>query len=166
MQLSWAGEHAAAAAVLERQMALAEADAASDSWPAAGRVTLRSAEPLDAPEINFRYFDDDPSVPAAVYQDDLTSVVNGIKMVRKLSKQGSFITSIEREIAPGLDAAPEGDDAALEKFVRENAWGHHASCSVPINDSRWVLPSARRAPPQLATPSTSPRLIMLVEYGM
>ena len=38
MQLSWAGKNKEAAVILERQMRLSEADAASTRWPTAGRL--------------------------------------------------------------------------------------------------------------------------------
>jgi choline dehydrogenase len=93
----------------------------------AGDVTLRSKDPRDRPFINFRYFEEGSDTSG----DDLKSVVNGIGFVRKLSED-------LRRGSPPLIAAEElpGDDkqdyAALAKFVRENAWGHHASCTCPI----------------------------------
>ena len=44
----------------------------------AGRVTLRSADPRDVPEINFHYFDESNDTE----QQDLESVVEGIEFVR------------------------------------------------------------------------------------
>ena len=89
----------------------------------AGTVTLRSADPRDTPLINFRYFDEkcDPN------QEDLDSVVEGIKFVRALT--GGMSEYIAEEELPGKNLQSRDE---LRRFVRENAWGHHASCSCPI----------------------------------
>jgi choline dehydrogenase len=89
----------------------------------AGTVTLRSADPRDTPLINFRYFDEkcDPD------HEDLDSVVEGIKFVRKLT--GGMSEYIAEEKLPGKNFQSRDE---LRRFVRENAWGHHASCSCPI----------------------------------
>jgi choline dehydrogenase-like flavoprotein len=91
----------------------------------AGEVTLRSADPRDPPSINFRYFDEGSDRAG----EDLDSVVDGIKFVRGmtagLKKQGL----IAEEELPGEHR--QSDDE-LKAFVRDNAWGHHASCTCPI----------------------------------
>ena len=46
MQLSWAGKHAEAARVLERQIAISEADATSLAWPTVGRLQFTAYAPL------------------------------------------------------------------------------------------------------------------------
>ena len=89
----------------------------------AGTVTLRSPDPRRPPHINFRYFEEGTNGGA----EDLDSVVSGIEFVRMLADQvGDLI--VEEEI-PGRHIC--GRDA-LKAFVRDNAWGHHASCSCKI----------------------------------
>ena len=46
MQLSWAGQHARAVEVLERQVALCEAENDSQMWPTAGRMNVAGYAPL------------------------------------------------------------------------------------------------------------------------
>jgi choline dehydrogenase len=87
-----------------------------------GVVTLRSADPLVAPLVDFHYFEEGTGDAA----QDLNSVVAGINFVRGLTKGLSFI---KEEEAPG--AAVQSDDQ-LRQYVRDNAWGHHASCSCRI----------------------------------
>jgi len=91
----------------------------------AGEVTLRSADPQDAPAVSFRYFDgrDDPA------EEDLASVVEGIKFVRSMAKHLKRVGLIRAEEVPGEDVR---SDDELRQFVRDNAWGHHASCSCAI----------------------------------
>jgi choline dehydrogenase-like flavoprotein len=93
----------------------------------AGTVTLRSADPRDAPEINFRYFDE------GTYDndEDLQSVIEGIKFARKLTQPLIESGIIVQEELPGQNLQ---SDEELAKFVKDNAWGHHASCSCPIGN--------------------------------
>lgn len=91
----------------------------------AGRVTLRSADPRDVPQIDFHYFEEGNDQNGA----DLDSVVAGIKFVRTmtalLKKEGLIV----KEHLPG--EAVQSDEE-LRTFVRDHAWGHHASCTCPI----------------------------------
>jgi choline dehydrogenase len=87
----------------------------------AGRVTLRSADPRDPPLVNFHYFEDGDS--------DLKAVVDAIRFVRRLTAPLRDSGVIAEECAPGSEV--QGDEA-LAEYVRNTAWGHHASCSCPI----------------------------------
>lgn len=89
----------------------------------AGTVTLRSDNPLERPEINFRYFSEGNDEKG----QDLDAVVDGIKFVREMT--GAMSELIEEEELPGKDIQT---DEELKDFVRYHAWGHHASCSCPI----------------------------------
>lgn len=86
----------------------------------AGRVTLRSKDPRDVPEINFHYFDEGNDINA----EDLESVVNGVKFVRGITRRSGMLTT--SEILP--DKSIDTDDE-IRQFVKDEAWGHHASCS-------------------------------------
>ena len=87
-----------------------------------GEVTLKVADPRVAPQVNFHYFEEGTGNAA----QDLDSVVAGIRFVRKLTNGLPFI---KEEEAPGPDVQT-GDQ--LRTFVRDNAWGHHASCTCKI----------------------------------
>jgi choline dehydrogenase-like flavoprotein len=91
----------------------------------AGEVTLRSADPRDRPAINFRYFDEGSDSRG----EDLDAVVSGVRFVRRLSSRLKQEGLIAGEELPG-DAVQSDDE--LKAFVRDNAWGHHASCSCRI----------------------------------
>jgi choline dehydrogenase len=88
----------------------------------AGEVTLRSADPRDPPDVNFRYFCEGGS-------HDLAAVVDGIRFVRKLTAKLKCDGLIAEEEVPGDDVQ---SDEQLQEFVRDHAWGHHASCTCPI----------------------------------
>jgi choline dehydrogenase-like flavoprotein len=87
----------------------------------AGEVTLRSADPRDTPHIDFRYF-------AEGSEEDLDAVVDGIRFIRKLTA-GLRASGQAIEEVPGESVT---SDEALRAFIRNNAWGHHASCSCAI----------------------------------
>jgi len=88
----------------------------------AGYVRLRSASPLDSPEINFKYFDEGSDGQKL----DVESVANGVEFVREISKKNS---SIKQETLPGPKV---GTHEQIVEFVKNNAWGHHASCTNPM----------------------------------
>lgn len=91
----------------------------------AGTVTLQSADPRDPPRVNFRYFDEGSDGG----EQDLDAVVDGVKFVRRISADLVKSRLIAGEHLPG--SRVQSDDE-LREFVRDNAWGHHASCSCPI----------------------------------
>jgi choline dehydrogenase-like flavoprotein len=86
-----------------------------------GTVDLKSADPREMPEINFHYFDEGTDER----QEDLESVVDGIKFVQSINSHvGDFF---EEEEAPN-----DKERKDLAQFVKDNAWGHHASCTCKI----------------------------------
>jgi choline dehydrogenase len=91
----------------------------------AGTVTLQSADPRDPPRVDFRYFEEGSDKAG----NDLAAVVEGVKFVRGISADLRKAGLIAEEHLPGDDAQT---DEQLRDFVRDNAWGHHASCSCPI----------------------------------
>ncbi|MGH7929452.1 MAG: GMC family oxidoreductase, partial [Candidatus Binatia bacterium] len=91
----------------------------------AGTVTLRSSDPRDTPHVNFRYFEEGSDKSG----DDLESVVEGVKFVRQMTADLKKRGIIVEETLPGKDCITDED---LQDFVRNNAWGHHASCTCPI----------------------------------
>jgi choline dehydrogenase-like flavoprotein len=91
----------------------------------AGTVALRSTDPRDPPRIDFRYFEEGSDRDG----DDLAAVVAGIRRVRSISKRLRDLGLLHDEEVPGTDVE---DDEGLRRFVREHAWGHHASCTCAI----------------------------------
>ena len=91
----------------------------------AGTVKLTSADPRDLPEINFRYFDEGSDDT----DEDLNAVVDGVKFVRGVCADLIKEKLIVKEELPGDRVQ---SDEELKNFIRDNAWGHHASCSCPI----------------------------------
>jgi choline dehydrogenase len=105
----------------------------------AGEVTLRSADPRDTPVVNFRYFEEGSDTMG----EDLKAVVTALRFVRRIIQEPRERGLIEREELPGDSVQT---DEQLADYVRDNAWGHHASCSCAIGprEANGVLDSRLR----------------------
>ncbi|OGE56574.1 hypothetical protein PENARI_c003G05530 [Penicillium arizonense] len=88
----------------------------------AGSVTLRSADPLDMPEIVFNSFD----TGSGDYEKDLQAITEAIGVAR-----GAFDRQLVEvsEVLPGDDVQTEEE---IHDYIKNTAWGHHASCTCPI----------------------------------
>ena len=85
----------------------------------AGNVQLRSKHPFDTPEINFRFFDDGKALDG----EDMASVLQAMKIARSINAK---MSGGVQEVSPG--ASVESDDQ-LKQFIKDETWGHHASCT-------------------------------------
>ncbi|MGG7568482.1 choline dehydrogenase [Rhodovulum sp. DZ06] len=83
-----------------------------------GSVTLRSADPADAPVIRFNYM---------THPDDWTEFRAGIRLVREVFAQEAFAPYRGHEIQPG-DAVQS--DAALDAFIRAHAESAYHPCGT------------------------------------
>ncbi|KAI1410762.1 choline dehydrogenase [Hypoxylon sp. FL1857] len=97
----------------------------------AGAVNLTSADPRDTPAITFHSFGEGDASRQADADLDLKAAVEGMKWGIK--------------VFDGIEPIVEGDgfervwppkevstDEQLEQWVRDEAWGHHASCTCPM----------------------------------
>jgi choline dehydrogenase-like flavoprotein len=94
-----------------------------------GRVSLRTADPLDPPLVNFDYFARDGAgalTPGAAA--DLTAMREGVRLAKRLIDQSSLL-QLHPEIMQGVDLET---DTGIDAFVQDRAWGHHASCTCKI----------------------------------
>jgi choline dehydrogenase len=101
----------------------------------AGSVLLRSTDPRDTPDVRFRYFEEGDDTAG----EDLDAVVTGIEVARSI--MACLEDDVAAELVPGAGAETREE---LRSFVRDNAWGHHASCTCPIgpaSDPRAVVGS-------------------------
>jgi choline dehydrogenase-like flavoprotein len=108
-----------------------------------GTVSLRSADPRDMPVVNFNYFAGNGIGGTAAETEDMNAVIAGIRFARKLAEPLVTRGIILQEELPGSHLQ---SDTELATYIRDNAWGHHASCSCPIGsrDAGGVLDSAFR----------------------
>jgi choline dehydrogenase len=92
----------------------------------AGSVRLRSADPRDTPEVTFRYFEEGSDLAG----EDLGAAVAGVEFTRRMNRHLYRLDRVAREeVVPGPGVASATDVA---RFVTDEAWGHHASCSNRI----------------------------------
>jgi len=104
----------------------------------AGTVLLKSADPLDTPDINFRYFD----TGSPGYQADLDQISQAIQVTRNAFKD--VLLNNVTEILPGPEVQSKED---IDNYIKNTAWGHHCSSTCPIgadDDPNAVLDSSFR----------------------
>ncbi|KAF2091594.1 GMC oxidoreductase [Saccharata proteae CBS 121410] len=88
----------------------------------AGTVTLNSANPHDVPNITFNSF-------ANGGDEDLQALYEGMEYSRNVFKDLVPLDGEFTEVWPGDQVQTEEE---LKQFARDEAWGHHASCTCPI----------------------------------
>ncbi|KAI1204986.1 choline dehydrogenase [Annulohypoxylon truncatum] len=109
-----------------------------------GTVNLTSSDPRDMPNITFHSFGEGNAELEQLAELDLQAAVEGMKWAIGVFDgvqafgDGEGTGEVERVWPP----ANVSSDADIEQWVRDEAWGHHASCSCPIgadNDPMAVL---------------------------
>lgn len=71
-----------------------------------GEITLRSADPIQYPDIDPRYFSSDPS------GSDLATMVEGIRIQRRVAALGPLADLLDGEMAPSADCVTDEEIAA------------------------------------------------------
>jgi choline dehydrogenase len=109
-----------------------------------GTVKLASADPRDVPNINFNYFgttEDDITAS----ERDLGAIAEGVAFARRIMDNvWPIATGRLEEAWPGSRFASA---TQVKEYIRNEAWGHHASCSCAIGadgDPKAVLDSRFR----------------------
>ena len=108
----------------------------------AGRVAIRSDDPLQPPEINFHYLSEG-NVPE---DEDIEAMVGAIRRVRRMVERYDHL--IEAELVPGpnyRDPDPSREYQLLADFIRDEAWGHHAcgTCKIGADDDPMAVLDSR-----------------------
>ncbi|KAI1141294.1 choline dehydrogenase [Hypoxylon sp. FL0543] len=97
----------------------------------AGSVNLTSADPRDTPRITFRSFGEGDAGRQADADLDVKAAVEGMKWGIKVFD--SIVPVVEGDSFERVWPPKEvSSDEQLEQWVRDEAWGHHASCTCPI----------------------------------
>jgi choline dehydrogenase len=97
----------------------------------AGTVKLRSTNPRDMPDINFNYFQDNP-------QDDLAPMSDAVTWGRRVYNNVAAPYGPMTPTEPPLCASGGGAGgcaASDEQWIRDQAFGHHASGTCAIGAS-------------------------------
>lgn len=107
-----------------------------------GSVTLRSADPFEPPEINFRFFGNDSD-------KDLQAMLEAVKFAQKvkdLLPGNSSFTPFD-ELHPCTGDGSDCTDEAIKEYLKLQAYSHHASgtCAIGnVSDLMSVLDSRFR----------------------
>jgi len=105
-----------------------------------GTVRLLSTNPFDTPGICFNSFSD------AEANNDLDALVNTIEFIRTINSKNS--RQFVNEIQPGKNVPDpqltreqiikgELNDSPLGKWIKKEAWGHHACGTCRIGSDAW-----------------------------
>ncbi|KAJ6134746.1 hypothetical protein N7523_001068 [Penicillium sp. IBT 18751x] len=109
-----------------------------------GTVRLNSADPRDVPDINFNYFGTS-AAPKEASESDLNAVAEGVGFARRIMDENLMFDNeppVEQTPGHGVSSVEQ-----VKQFIRNEAWGHHASCTCPIGpdeDPKAVLDSRFR----------------------
>ncbi|SPJ80035.1 related to glucose dehydrogenase [Fusarium torulosum] len=109
----------------------------------AGTVTLKSTDARDMPIINFNSYDSGVNEEEEG-DKDLQATYEGFQFARKAFNSLIPLDGNFPEVWPGNNVTNEKQ---AKQFLKDEAWGHHASCSCPIgadNDPMAVLDSQFR----------------------
>ncbi|KAF9771522.1 hypothetical protein IL306_010845 [Fusarium sp. DS 682] len=94
----------------------------------AGTVTLKSTDPRDMPIINFNYFDTGVNKNGEG-EKDLQASYEGFEFARKSFDSLIPLDGDFPEVWPGEQV---NNEKKAKQFLKNEAWGHHASCTCPI----------------------------------
>ena len=101
-----------------------------------GRVSLRSANPLDPPRIDPRYLTD---------KRDLVLLVEGLKIARQVFASSAWSGIRTAEMLPGPGIATDGDLAAFVRQSCETLYHPVGTCAMgPASDSAAVVDAELR----------------------
>ncbi|ALU45778.1 choline dehydrogenase [Pseudoalteromonas rubra] len=88
-----------------------------------GEITLKSADPTQAPKIQFNYL---------AHQDDIEGFRACVRLTREIIEQPAFDVYRDGEIQPGKDVQ---SDAEIDAFVRQAVESaYHPSCSCKMGE--------------------------------
>ncbi|PSV17637.1 glucose-methanol-choline oxidoreductase [Photobacterium leiognathi subsp. mandapamensis] len=102
-----------------------------------GTVSLRSADPLDTPIINFKYFGDPQAgvLPSNQHYEDLKAIMKGVQLLRRTAQHSTNLTFgkvYHKEVWPGRHVDTHRE---IQNFIMNESWGHHASCTAKIGSA-------------------------------
>jgi len=109
----------------------------------AGSVTLKSTNAQEMPQITMRSFDEGTTASGAD-EKDLQALYEAVQFSRRAFDDLVPLDGKFAETWPGANVSAESD---VKQFIKDEAWGHHASCTCAIgsdDDPMAVLDSQFR----------------------
>jgi choline dehydrogenase-like flavoprotein len=94
-----------------------------------GTVRLRTNSPFQAPEIAFASFSEGPPE----WKKDVEALVEAVELVRDINAHAQAV--FEVEIQPGKQLVNRSQ--ALEEWIQDEAWGHHACGTCRMGSDDW-----------------------------
>lgn len=94
----------------------------------AGFVNLTSTDARHMPKITMNSFDTGTTVDGAD-EKDLQALYEATEFSRKMFDDLIPLDGSFSETWPGRNVSSEAD---VKQFIKDEAWGHHASCTCPI----------------------------------
>lgn len=95
----------------------------------AGSVRLRSADPTDTPEINFRFWETGGD-------EDLRELVDAIKIIRQGFQAAEAPVTPWNEIHPCHGNTTDCSDEEQLEYFRHQSFGHHATSTCAIGAAK------------------------------
>ncbi len=92
-------------------------------------MRLRSTDPRDVPDIAFNSFDTG-NTDGGGDLEDLQAAYEGILLAREMFDKLVPLDGKFTEIWPGANNV--STEAEVKEYIKNEAWGHHASCTAPI----------------------------------
>ena len=92
-----------------------------------GIVTLRSTDPSDPPRIDPRYFTDPDGY-------DERTVLEGVKLARRIAEQPALADWIEREVQPGPEVTSDDELMAYARTTAYTAFHPAGTCKMGAPD--------------------------------
>ena len=106
----------------------------------AGYVRIKSSDPTQRPEINFRSFcaSNDAKSPAG--GQDVLAIEEGVQFVEEILSKGKASLDIEAVHFPG-----RSEGQSIQDWIRQTAWGHHAcgTCKLGREDDELAVVNSR-----------------------
>ncbi len=99
-----------------------------------GRVWLRSADPRDKPRI---------LTNTLAEQDDVDSLVAGVKLAREMAASGPMADTVVRELRPGADASTDADIEASVRRRVELLYHPVGTCAMGDGEDAVLDPELR-----------------------
>jgi choline dehydrogenase-like flavoprotein len=97
-----------------------------------GRVWITSADPLDAPAIDYRYFTDPGGHDEAV-------LVAAIRLARRIAEQPPMANWLVREVFPGSQATSADDLSTVLRATHQTVYHVSGTCRMGAEDDRMAV---------------------------